>query len=95
MVRKHNIRKILNTCALEKKSLKEMCREKKINPQSIRRHFTVNIRYMYDRIVLRGRRVGYRYCGVIVFWDHIEEESGKGEIPPEVEPNPLNRRSDL
>lgn len=80
---KTDIYRFLKECALERKSIKEACEEKGVNPISVRK-FLYNARqkpYLRHRVVKRGWYVGFRYDGVIVFWDRVEEEVEGGKRP--------------
>lgn len=74
--------RFLKECALERKSIKEMCKERGVNPFSVWRFMWRNYKRegspVRRRIVRKGRGYGFRYDGVVVFWDRVEEE-GKGE----------------
>ena len=83
---KTDMYRFLKGCALERKSIKEACEENGVNPISVRR-FLYNARkkpYLKGRVVKRGKYVGFRYDGVIVFWDRVEED-GEGRGQPETQ----------
>jgi len=73
-----NIEGFLKECAKEGISIKEGCERKGVNPACVRKFFHSRKRYLWNRIVKKGRSVGYRWNGVVVFWDRVEKE---GEIP--------------
>ena len=85
---KTDIYRFLKECALAGESIKEGCEKRGVNPVSVRKFLYFARRKPYlkglkGRVVKRGRYVGFRYDGVIVFWDRVvkeeEEERGRGE----------------
>ncbi len=84
---KTDIYRFLKECALNRESIREGCERRGVNPVSVRRflYFARQKPYLKERVVKRGRYVGFRYDGVIVFWDRVEEgrrgEPGGGSEP--------------
>ena len=78
---KTNLYLFLKECAFEKKTIKSACEEKGVNPISVRR-FLYKARkkpYMRHRVVKEGKYVGFKYDGVIVFWDRVKEVGREGK----------------
>ena len=83
-----SIYEFLKECALNRESIKEACKKRNVNPISVRRFLREARKkpYLRHRIVKKGKYVGFKYDGVTVFWDRVEEEIG--ERKPETEEGP-------
>lgn len=77
MTKRTSTYEFLKKCALRRESIREGCKKWGKNPATVRKFLYLQRkkrgRYFF-RIVKRGRNVGFRYDGVIVFWDRVEEE---------------------
>ena len=76
----------LRECALRRIPIREGCRVMNFNPASVRKYLFTSRRnrFLKHRIVKKGKSIGFRYDGVIVFWDRVERERGRrsGGYPP-------------
>ena len=78
---RRDIYRFLKECALEEKTIKEACEEQGVNPGSVRKFLrrAEKNRFLRHRVVRKGRNLGFRYDGVVVFWDRVEIEERRRE----------------
>lgn len=85
-MRSSRMYEFLKKCAEDRISIKEGCRRYRVNPGSVRAFFAraKKNRFLRHRLIKHGRNIGFRYDGVIVFWDRVERGRGKesGGYPP-------------
>jgi len=78
---KRSIYQFLKECALRREPIKTACEREGVNPTTVRKFLRVARRraYLRRRVVKKGKYVGFRYDGAIVFWDRVEEVGREGE----------------
>jgi len=82
-MRRNSIYLFLKECALKRKPIKDACKEKGVNPESVRKFLLRGRKkpYLKHRIIKKGKYIGFKYDGVIVFWNIVfEYETGSGSI---------------